>query len=447
MALTGKVEPQFGWQNQAAHLALTHTPMGVAAMTLAKRARGRTHAYMPTDLHAAAGQDQALGAAPDSPHGHPADDFTAARERELQTQLARQKLAARQMRERIEALSRRAEEADKRYADLEDELNVAREEILLQQNDKHSLQAARDLLVDETAELTRRLTENHAALEQARDQIERAKAALNAATLAQNSLQAALADAHGKERAANEKLDAVKLECRTLTAALSALHRKHAIESSNRKALKIERNKLLTALDRANQKNQAQQQELKALQGERDRWGAAFNKSNERHRAEIDELKSGLEAATSRALIAENLVAKVRDVLLEKFALLQASVETKNCELHELERSRTRLIDGTKMLLEIFAMRDVALSRADARIRFLTDRIADLEAEPYRAATRPQIEIFGGMHGGFLEQNLAGGTAGRAAADADNDLVGASGPSEPPPLYLGSTMLAATVTF
>lgn len=447
MALTGKVEPQFGWQNQAAHLALTHTPMGIAAMTLAKKARGQAPAYMRADVPAATGEDRTFVVAPNTLQRHSADEFTLARAQELQTQLARQKLAARQMRERIEALSRRAEEADKRYADLEDELNVAREEILLQQNDKHSLQASRDLLIDETAELNQRLTDNKAALAQAGDQIERATTAWNAAKLAQNSLQAAVDDANGRERAANEKLEAVKLECRTLTAALGALHRKHAVESGNLKAVKIERNKLLTALDRAHQKSQAHQQELKALQSERDRWAATFTKANERHRTKIDELESRLEAATSRAVIAENLVAKAREVLLEKFSSLQATVETKNCELHELERSRTRLIDGTKMLLEIFAMRDVALARADARIRFLTDRIADLEAESYRSTAWRRVEAVGGMHVGFLEQTVTSDAAGRADTDADDDLIDESTESEPPPLYLGSTTLAATVTF
>jgi hypothetical protein len=38
-----------------------------------------------------------------------------------------------------------------------------------------------------------------------------------------------------------------------------------------------------------------------------------------------------------------------------------------------LDRSG-RTVDGTKMLPEIFTMRDVALIRADARIGFLTGR-------------------------------------------------------------------------
>ncbi|MFZ0777290.1 MAG: hypothetical protein WAM74_12445, partial [Xanthobacteraceae bacterium] len=47
MALTVKVEPQFGWQKQAEHLALTHTPMGIAAMTLAKTAHGQGFVQAP----------------------------------------------------------------------------------------------------------------------------------------------------------------------------------------------------------------------------------------------------------------------------------------------------------------------------------------------------------------------------------------------------------------
>jgi chromosome segregation ATPase len=444
MALTGKVEPQFGWQNQAEHLALTHTPMGVAAMTLANKARGP--AFPRTELPYPSA-DQGLDIKPSFLHSHPANELTMASAREMQTQLARQKLVARQMRECIEALSQRAEDAEKRYDDLEDELNVAREEILLQQNDKHSLQTSLDLLMSENARLTGRLAESNAEIEQARDQIERERAALDAANRAHNSLSVAVGEANGKQRTADNKLDAVKLECQKLTAALNALHRKHQIEVNNLKAVKIERNKLFTALDKANQKNQAYHQKLKDLQAERDRLAAALEKTDDRHRTEIEELKSSLEATTSRAVIAENLVEKVREVLLEKFSLLQASVETRNCELHDLERSRMRLIDGTKMLLEIFAMRDVALARADARARFLTDRIAELEAKSYRSRAWPGLEV-NGMHSGFLERNLASDAAtDRAAANSDDDVIDESRAAESSPLYPASTMLASTITF
>ncbi len=444
MARTGKVEPQFGWQNQAEHLALTHTPMGVAAMTLAKKARGR--ALASAHLSGASGENRPCDAELSPLHGRPLNEYTPASATELQAQLARQKLAARQMRERIEALSRRVEDADNRYADLEDELNVAREEILLQQNDKHALQGSRDLLAGENAELTRRIAESSAALEQARGRIEHGKAALAAAKLMQNSLSAAVDEARAKQETADNKLDAVELECRKLTAALSALHRKQQIEGNNLKAAKIERARLLTVLDKANQKNQAHNQKLKTLQLERDRLAAALNKTNERHLAETNRLKSSLEAATSRAATAENLVAKVRDVLLEKFTQLQASVETRNCELHDLERSRLRLIDGTKMLLEIFAMRDVALARADARIRFLTDRIAELEADAYRSRAWRELEAVNGACNVLAHEPAADG-ADREDANSHDDPADASGTAESPRSYLAATMLAATISF
>ena len=117
-------------------------------MTLANKARGP--AFPRTELPYPSA-DQGLDIKPSFLHSHPANDLTMASAREMQTQLARQKLVARQMRECIEALSQRAEDAEKRYDDLEDELNVAREEILLQQNDKHSLQTSLDLLMSENA--------------------------------------------------------------------------------------------------------------------------------------------------------------------------------------------------------------------------------------------------------------------------------------------------------
>ncbi len=445
MALTDRVEPQFGWQNQAEHLALTHTPMGVAAMTLAKKARGG--AIPRADLSSASGADRASNIRPVPLHIHSPNEFAQANARVLQTQLARQKLAARQMRECIEALSQRAEDAEKRYADLEDEVNVAREEILLQQNEKHSLKASLDSLVSDNAQLMVRLTESNALFEQARDQTERGKAALDAAMLVHSSLSAAVEEANGRRRAAEDKLEAVNLECRKLTAALNALHRKHQSEGNNLKVAKIERNKLLTALDRANRKNQVHNQKLTALQLERDGLSAALDESNESRRAETDKLKSCLEAAISRAAIAENLVAKVREMLLEKFKLLQTSVETRNCALHDLERSRLRLIDGTKMLLEIHAMRDVALARADARIRFLTDRIAEVEAESHRSRTWRGLDAVNGVCSGFLEQNLASDVVDHTDANSNDDVTDESKGSQSAPLYVASTMLASTITF
>lgn len=414
-------------------------------MTLAKKARQHTPAG--ADLHSGRGENRGSESDRTPLYRHPANEFTVTSARELQTQLARQKLAARQMRERIETLSQQVVDSDNRYADLEDELNVVREEILLQQNEKHALQAARDLLITENARLTGCLNESNAALDQAREQIERHRTTLDTATLTHNTLSAAVEEANERQRVANDKLDAANRECRTLTAALSVTHRKHQIEAANLKAAKIDRNKLITALDRANQKNQAHGQKLKALQVERDRLAAALNKNGERHRDEIASLKSHLEAATSRAITAETLVAKVRDVLLEKFTQLQASVATRNCELHDLERSRLRLIDGTKMLLEIFAMRDVALARADAQIRFLTDRVADLEAESRHGKAWREITLVNGSHNGFLEQRAAGDEADRANVNVDDDMTDRSSALEAPPLYLASTTLAATITF
>jgi predicted nucleic acid-binding Zn-ribbon protein len=440
MAPTGKVEPQFGWQNQAEQLALTHTPTGVAAMTLAKKTRGRS--FATADLSYA--PDRAPGIEPHSLPGQAARETTLPAARELQTQLARQKLVGRQMRDSIEALSQRAEDAEKRYADLEDELNVAREEILLQQNDKHSLQTSLDSLAGENAQLTARLAESNAALEQARNQLQHGNASLNVAKLAHNSLSAALEEGNRRQRAADSKLDAATLEYRNLTAAFNALQRKYQTEANDLKVAKLERNKLFAAIDRADQKNQAQNQKLKALQVEHDRLAIALDETNKKSRSDIEELKSSLEAATSRAVIAENLVAKVREILLEKFALLQTSLETRNCELTDLERSRTRLIDGTKMLLEIFAMRDIALARADARIRFLTDRIAELEAAAHQSRPWRGVELVSGVHGRFLDQ---ASPSVAVEVNSDENSTDGTGIPESLPPYLASTMLAATVTF
>ena len=255
--------------------------------------------------------------------------------------------------------------------------------ILLQQNDKHVLQTSLESLARENTQLAHRLAESEIVVKKARSQIEQAKRALNAAQIARSDLTAALDEARQKSQSDSGSLEAAKLERTKLIAALDRAQQRYQAESSNLKALEIERNDLAAALNDAQQQYQIEISKLKILGTERDKLAAELTEANARHPAEIRHLKSRLDDTTSRAEVAESILAKLRQILLQKFNMLQASLGAKDGEIHELVKSRTKLVDGTKMLLGIFEIRDRALVRADERIKFLTDRIAELEGELY----------------------------------------------------------------
>jgi crescentin len=402
---------RFGWQEQSERLALTHVPMGIAAMTLAKRAREQAFSKANALCSSSEGEPSNSNAR--------ARELAAANSEDFRAQLTRQRLAASEMRKRIDVLFTRAADAEGRYADLEDELNVARREILLQQDDKHLLQTSLDLLISENELLTRRLAESDSQVEKTRHQIEHGEAALKAAELARGRLSAAVDETNRKQQVADDRLDAVKLECEKLTA----------------------------ALDRMDQRHQADNQKLKALRAERSALTAALNETDEKRHAEVDRLKASLEATTARAAVAENLVARVREILLEKFTLLQSSVTAKNGAILDLERSHIKLIDGTKMLLEIFAMRDTALARADARIAFLTERIAELEADLHRSSIWHSLETLDdSARSGFLGRAQPEIAAGHTDPNPDEELAADGKHLERPRQYVAEAMLAATIT-
>lgn len=285
------------------------------------------------------------------------------------------------MAKRIQILSVQVTEADARYAELKDELNVARDEILLQQDDKHFLQRSLDALADENRRLSDCLAESDAAGEGACLKIERMKQELNAALLARKDLTAALDEMRQKHQRDAENLRASRLERTKLVTALNRSQESHQTEVRQARALEAERNELATALDRIKKRRQTEAQKLKTVEGECAKLIAALAKITEKRRVEVSRLRSRLDDTNARADVAEGILAKLRQILLEKFNLLQMSIGTKDGVIYELEQSRVKLVDATKMLLGIFEMRDMALKRGDERIGFLTSRIAELEAQ------------------------------------------------------------------
>jgi chromosome segregation ATPase len=129
-------------------------------------------------------------------------------------------------------------------------------------------------------------------------------------------------------------------------------------------------------------------------------------------RIEASTLNDVLATMTSRAEIAERLLADARECLLARIAEnavtersladataarrdgerdlheLQDLLRLKQCQINELEQSRLQLIAATNTLLKTFQNRDAALVHADDEIRVLNGRIVELEAQARQAASR-----------------------------------------------------------
>jgi chromosome segregation ATPase len=122
-------------------------------------------------------------------------------------------------------------------------------------------------------------------------------------------------------------------------------------------------------------------------------------------RIEASTLNDVLARMTSRAEIAERLLADARECLAARIAenattersladataarrdaagdlhQLQDLLRLKQCQINELEQSRLKLIAATNTLLKTFQGRDAALVHADEEIRVLNARIVELEAQ------------------------------------------------------------------
>jgi chromosome segregation ATPase len=136
---------------------------------------------------------------------------------------------------------------------------------------------------------------------------------------------------------------------------------------------------------------------------------------------EASTLTDVLARMTSRAEVAERLLADARECLAARIAEntatersladataarrdserdlheLQDLLRLKQCQINELEQSRLQLIAATNTLLKTFQNRDAALVHADEEIRVLNARIvqleaqiAQLEAQARQAASRPK---------------------------------------------------------
>jgi chromosome segregation ATPase len=325
----------------------------------------------------------------------PADELEPA---ELDRQAARESSAAWVLDARRQTLAARAERAaaaDKRIAELENELASAREELALRENENHSVQTSLELIAGENARLSRRLVESDSAAAQARSQLEPIKSALTAAEAERDKLAFAV--------------DAANEQRRTEVAALNT-----RLEATASRAINAE--KLLA-----------------------EAWQSSHARAEE---------TSVAERKVADATAACNAADK-------KLGLLENSLTMKQAQFRELEQSRSKLIEGMNTLLKAFKTRDKALARAEERIKLLSELFARLEAEANLAKSQKKIEeLHCQLQGERMERTAAEGARKKMLANCAelerelDDYVRHSGKgSEQVQVRLIKTLLIDTVTF
>ena len=229
--------------------------------------------------------------------------------------------AAKMLNERIRKLTAEGTAKDKRIAELEDHLFSAREDLAHSDNENHSLRASLDLTLGESARLSGRVWDTGVEADALKAQVESAKLA------------------------------------------------------------------------------------LRAVESERDRLTAAVQETKELRRVEADFLNSQIEAVATRAAAAEDMLAEARRSLAARTeeskeslhkameaALLRnaaadalrevrASLQAREFEVREFERSRAALMAQVGALLEAFEARAAALAAAEDKAKSLELRVAEAEVK------------------------------------------------------------------
>jgi len=196
MALTCNAAHQNdGWRTQADRLTSTHGVFGVAAITLAGKARRRP-VSPPTTNRAGAAAATAEHGPPISQRAPTTElatelDRARATVAGLERQLERKTKLAKKMQDCLDAWHERATLAEAKIADLQSELDDARAAVSFQQNENCSLQASLDLLLNENSRQSQCLVENEAVANLAQRELTSQKTRLAAVETERNQLLAA----------------------------------------------------------------------------------------------------------------------------------------------------------------------------------------------------------------------------------------------------------------
>lgn len=316
-----------------------------------------------------------------------------------------------------------------RIAELEDDLDLAREELARGENEICSLQASLELVAGENASLSLRLSESDeliaklgsqlervnaaapatetegaaavgdagevsaegsATVDRACAQLERLVTALTASEHERNKTGAALGEINEQREietnAFMSQLDALlsrAVTAETLLAqaqqSLSAHDNDHDLRLAENARLsrRLEENDaaLENICSRLEQENAAK---IAAI-AQADALRTELDKAGEQHSTEINALTERLAAMSARAIAAEALLKEAGQSLRDKFQLLRTSLAAEVEKNQGLEQTRSILAKGAVVLRQTVHMRDQALANSEATIKLLVKRMCASE--------------------------------------------------------------------
>jgi chromosome segregation ATPase len=372
MALTGKKD---GWQHQAERFTPALTAVATPTTAATEQAR-RAPLLQAVPCH-----PRTRTAELKTRKTEPANELRQERAEfaDPEQQAARKAAADWRLNAPRETLAARfapAATADKRIAELEGDLDLARERIVLLENENNSLQSSRDLMVDENSRLSCRLKESDAAGYRARAKLEKIKTALTSAEAERDRLASA-----GNE---------ARSQLEQITATLATTE--------------AERVKLSFAVSEARSNLEQMKAVLAIAKAQCITLSSAVDEASEKRQIETNALNNRLAAISERAVTAEKLLAQTQQRLLartaencsverklaeaavthdaahKKLELVRNSLQAKERQAQELERSRSELIEVATTLLNVFKKRNESLARAEQRIKWLAG-LSQLEAD------------------------------------------------------------------
>jgi chromosome segregation ATPase len=178
MARTGNKAQKDGWQLQAERLACTHTALATAAIVASEQSRHRLSSK-PVSCHfrgSPVDSKRKLETSVIEPGKEPEPPCTKVEQARL---LARATDVAWTLNARGETLAARALRAsavaEKRIAELENELGAVRKNLIARENEILGLQKSLDSAAGENSRLSDRLAENSTALDKARSELDQMK--------------------------------------------------------------------------------------------------------------------------------------------------------------------------------------------------------------------------------------------------------------------------------
>jgi crescentin len=221
------------------------------------------------------------------------------------------------------------------------------------------------------------------------------------------------------KRSLSDHLDATEKRCVALEGDLAAARERVALLSNEQQTTKSSLDQALAEIARLTRRLNESDNALSATRaqlakveatfseahGDRTRLAATLDELKEGHQAERTSLNMRLDGLQSRATTAERLLAEARQNLIarteevrafdrkaveatiarnsadKRLAQIEATHETRERQIKDLEQSRAALVERSNALTKTLKSRETALGRAEERLQALTERTARLEAD------------------------------------------------------------------